>query len=366
MVMAAERLEGTPAHALTAWGAPPSRRHGPLARAAKILPYQLHATLAHPVLGIPPSSSPSWPPSARQAGPRSVTGWLTGPGGRLRPSWPRQPTPAAHHALLDEQPQTPALTTCATCSSRRRPPRRTSTLCGSSPARRDPRRRPAQHAALVRPYATWHVLRRAPARSCGAFTMSAAGWARGRIWSRCLPGLLDDRGTTLGAATQATSIPGSTAPPLSLPAAGLLTWASAAACRQRHRPALPRPSWPGSSPKTAAGSCSAVPARPGHPARRPDRRRNCSLRPVRLSLTRLHRRRHRAARPRHVLRLDAVPVLHPAPARYPCPRPVDAAPRTPATRAPARSSPGGRAARPVAPQTLTRRLRHTGSSPASP
>lgn len=62
--------------------------------------------------------------------------------------------------------------------------------------------RPAHHAALVRPYATWHVLRRSRGR--GTFTMSAAGWARGRILAAlAFLAWLDDRGTTLGAATQA-------------------------------------------------------------------------------------------------------------------------------------------------------------------
>jgi hypothetical protein len=60
----------------------------------------------------------------------------------------------------------------------------------------------------VRPYATWHVLRRARRRSRGrgAFTMSDAGWARGRILvALAFLAWLDDRGTTLGAATWASA-----------------------------------------------------------------------------------------------------------------------------------------------------------------
>ena len=56
----------------------------------------------------------------------------------------------------------------------------------------------------MRPYATWHVLRRARRRSRGTSTMSAAGWARGRILAAlAFLAWLDDRGTTLGTATQA-------------------------------------------------------------------------------------------------------------------------------------------------------------------
>jgi len=51
----------------------------------------------------------------------------------------------------------------------------------------------AQHAALVRPYATWHVLRRARRQARGTFTMSAAGRARGRILAALAR--LDDCGT---------------------------------------------------------------------------------------------------------------------------------------------------------------------------
>lgn len=122
--------------------------------------------------------------------------------------------------------------------------------------------RPAQHAALVRPYATWHVLRRARRRTRGrgAFTMSAAGWARGRILvALAFLAWLDDRGTTLAAATQADIddwLHGATHYRYLL--RDFLIWATAAAwpARSPSRP-CPGPSWPGSSPKTAAGSCSA-------------------------------------------------------------------------------------------------------------
>ena len=169
---------------------------------------QLHDTLADPVLGIPAQLQPVLAHFGSAASPRSLAGWLTGmPGGMFLAAL----AATAHHrelthALLDEQPQTPALhhVRDLLVQAGVLPPRdeyleRIEPWLGEILAGR-----PAQHAALVRPYATWHVLRRARRRCRGTSTMSAAGWARGRILAAlAFLSWLDDRGTTLGTATQA-------------------------------------------------------------------------------------------------------------------------------------------------------------------
>ena len=239
-------------------------RRRPCARCA--MSQQLHATLADPALGIPAQLQPLLAHFSDAGRPRSVTSWLAGQaGGRLL----AELAAIAHrqqitHALLDEQPQTSALhhvrgilVQAGVLPARDEHLERIEPWLGKILAAR-----PAHHAALVRPYATWHVLRRARRRSRGrrALTMSAAGWARGRILAAlAFLAWLDDRGTTLGAATQADVddwLDGATqyryllrdSSPGPAPAA----WPA----RSPSRP-CPGPSWPGSSPKTAAGSCSA-------------------------------------------------------------------------------------------------------------
>lgn len=183
-------------------------RRRPCARCA--MNQQLHATLADPALGIPAQLQPLLAAFSEAGRPRSVTGWLAGQaGGRLLAELAatarrRQIT----HALLDERPQTSALhhvrgilVQSGVLPARDEHLERIEPWLGKILAAR-----PAHHAALVRPYATWHVLRRARRRSRGrrALTMSAAGWARGRILAAlAFLAWLDDRGTTLGAATQA-------------------------------------------------------------------------------------------------------------------------------------------------------------------
>lgn len=64
---------------------------------------------------------------------------------------------------------------------------------------------PPADVALIRPFATWHILRwaRARARHQG-FTVSAARWARSHILVAAqFLAWLDERGTTLADATQA-------------------------------------------------------------------------------------------------------------------------------------------------------------------
>jgi hypothetical protein len=89
-----------------------------------------------------------------------------------------------------------------------------------------------------------------------------------------------------------------------------------------------------------------VPARPGWP--------------VRLAPDPAHRRRRRAARPDTCLRLDTVPVLLPPRLAALVRAQLDAAPGNPGSRP---LFPGRSTARPVAPQTLTRRLRQHGIEP---
>jgi hypothetical protein len=183
-------------------------RWRPCARCA--MNRQLHATLADPALGVAAQLQPVLAVFNEAGSPRTVTGWLTGmPGGRVLAALAE----TAHrreltHALLDEQPQTPALhhvrdllVQAGVLPARDEYLERIEPWLGQVLAGR-----PAHHAALVRPYATWHVLRRARRRprGRGGFTMSAAGWARGRILvALAFLAWLDDRGTTLGAATQA-------------------------------------------------------------------------------------------------------------------------------------------------------------------
>jgi len=109
---------------------------------------QLHATLAHPALGIPAQLQPVLAAFGEARRPRSVTGWLTGPGGRLlaalaETAHSRQLT----HALLDEQPQTAALhhVRDMLVQADVLPARGTSTLSGSSPGRPAAPRSPHGH-----------------------------------------------------------------------------------------------------------------------------------------------------------------------------------------------------------------------------
>jgi hypothetical protein len=146
---------------------------------------QLHATLAHPVLGIPAQLQPLLAHFSGASSPRSVTGWLTGPAGRLlaalaATAHERQLT----HALLDEQGQAAALhrvrdmlVGAGVLPARDEYLERIEPWLGEVLAGR-----PAQHAALVRPYATWHVLRRARRRSRGLHHV------RRRVGTRPHPG----------------------------------------------------------------------------------------------------------------------------------------------------------------------------------
>jgi hypothetical protein len=346
-------------------------RRGPCARCA--MNQQLHATLAHPVLGIPAQLQPLLAHFSGASRPRSVTGWLTGPGGRLLAAL----AAAAHerqltHALLDEQTQGAALHRV----------RDMLVEAGTLPARDEYLERiepwlgevlvgrPAQHAALVRPYATWHVLRRARRRSRGrgAFTMSAAGWARGRILvALAFLTWLDDRGTALGAATQADVddwLHGATRYRYLL--RDFLAWASARRLAgQVTVPALPRSELSGLITEDSRWQLLS----------RCLRDQDIPL-DVRTAgallllygqfasrLTRLTDADIEQHGPDTCLRLDTVPVLLPPRLAALVRAQLDAAPahaRTPGSRP---LFPGRSTARPVAPQTLTRRLREHGIEP---
>jgi hypothetical protein len=331
---------------------------------------QLHATLAHPALGIAAQLKPLLAHVGNARSPRSVADWLTGPGGRLLAALAE----TAHrreltHALLDEQPQTSALHRV----------RDVLVEAGVLPARDEYLERiepwlgevlagrPAQHAALVRPYATWHVLRRARRRSRGrgAFTMSAAGWARGRILvALAFLAWLDDRGTTLGAATQADVddwLDGATRYRYLL--RDFLAWASARRLAGEVTvPALPRSELAGliteGSRWELLGRCLRD---PGIPL---DVRTAGALLLLYgqfvSRLTRLTAADVEQHGPDTCLRLDAVPVLLPPRLAALVRAQLDAAPGCPGPRP---LFPGRSAARPVAPQTLTRRLREHGIEP---
>jgi hypothetical protein len=201
----------------------------------------------------------------------------------------------------------------------------------------------------VRPYATWHVLRRARCRPCGrgAFTMSAAGWARGRILA--FLAWLDDRGTTLGAATQADVddwLHGATHYRYLL--RDFLTWASARRLVGNITvPALPRSELAGLITEDNRWQLlSRCLHDPGIPL---DVRTAGALLLLYgqfvSRLTRLTAADIEQHGPDTCLRLDTVPVLlsPPRPASPTSSAPSSTPPpRTPAPRAPARSSPAAR------------------------
>jgi hypothetical protein len=334
---------------------------------------QLHAALADPVLGIPAQLQPVLAHFGSAGSPRSVAGWLTAmPGGTLLAAL----AATAHHrelthALLDEQPQTPALhhVRDMLVQAGVLPPRdeyleRIEPWLGEVLAGR-----PAHHAALVRPYATWHVLRRARRRSRGTSTMSAAGWARGRILAAlAFLAWLDDRGATLGAATQAdvdTWLHGATRYRYLL--RDFLSWATAR--RLAGHVTVPAP-----PPSELSGLISEDSRRellsrclrdPGIPL---DVRTAGALLLLYgqfvSRLTRLTAADIEQHGPDTCLRLDTVPVLLPPRLADLVRAQLDAAPaHSIGCPGPRPLFPGRSPARPVAPQTLTRRLREHGIEP---
>jgi hypothetical protein len=179
------------------------------ARACSVLHERLTALLADPVHGVPTQLEPLITALAGTPSPRSVLDWVSRrSGGRLLASLADRAhhEPLSHH-LLDSYPQTPALHHLRQLLVHTDvlPPRAEyldriqpwlDQLLASCPP---------PHAAIIRPYATWHVLRRARTRARHQdFTPSAARWARSHILIALqFLAWLDNRGTTLAAATQA-------------------------------------------------------------------------------------------------------------------------------------------------------------------
>jgi hypothetical protein len=191
---------------------PPARRGSGQAlrdaSARDALSARLTAILTDPVHGMPPQLQPLITTLTSTPSPRSVLDWVTRrSGARLLASLAaracREPV---SHDLLDTYPQTPALHHL----------RQILVHADVLPERAEYLDRigpwlgqllascPPAHAAVIRPFATWHILRRARARARHQhFTPNAARWARShiRIAVQFLA-WLDNRGTTLATATQ--------------------------------------------------------------------------------------------------------------------------------------------------------------------
>ncbi|MBX6391600.1 MAG: hypothetical protein IRZ08_21865, partial [Frankia sp.] len=183
-------------------------RESPDTRVRRRVQQRLHTVLAHPDHGVPTELEPLTTVFAEVPNPGSLLDWLARrAGARLLADLARR----AHHEplthdLLDSYPQTYDLHHL----------RGILVHAGVLPARAeylDRLRpwldqlladRPPAHANLVRPYAEWHLLRRARARARRAeFTPSAARWARGHVLAAlAFLTWLDERGTTLADATQ--------------------------------------------------------------------------------------------------------------------------------------------------------------------
>jgi hypothetical protein len=188
---------------------PGTERAREAARARRVLPGRVTALLADPARGVPPQLEPLIAALTSAPNPRSALNWVTR---RSAPRLLADLAARAHqepvsHEVLDTYPQTPALHHL----------RQLLVHAGVLPERTEYLDRigpwlgqllaacPPAHASLIRPFATWHVLRRARGRARRqGFTPNAASWARSHILIAAqFLAWLDERGTTLGAATQA-------------------------------------------------------------------------------------------------------------------------------------------------------------------
>ncbi len=180
-----------------------------VARARRLVPERLHALLADSVGTMPEQLTPLATALAAAPNPTSALDWLTRcSGGRLLADLARR----AHHepvshALLDSYPQTydlhhlrGMLVRAGVLPERleyleRLEPWLDQTLSGC----------PKAHARVVRPFAQWHLLRRARARAARqGFTSHAARWARTHVLIALeFLAWLDERGTSLADARQA-------------------------------------------------------------------------------------------------------------------------------------------------------------------
>jgi hypothetical protein len=190
------------------YGTPAERaRHTAYAR--RVLPGRVTALLTDPVHGVPAQLEPLITTLTSAPNPRSALDWVTRRSGAQLLAG--LATHAHHepvsHDLLDTDPQTPALHHL----------RQLLVHAGVLPGRTEYLDRiqpwlgqllatcPPAHAALIRPFATWHILRRARGRARHQdFTPNAARWARSHILAATqFLAWLDQRGTSLTAATQA-------------------------------------------------------------------------------------------------------------------------------------------------------------------
>jgi hypothetical protein len=188
---------------------PQTERARQTARARHVLPGRLTALLADPARGVPAQLEPLITALLSAPNPSSVLDWASRrSGGRLLATLAaRAHHEPVSHDLLDTYPQTPALHHL----------RQLLVHAGVLPERTEYLDRiqpwlgqllatcPPAHAAVIRPFATWHILRRARTRSRRqGFTPSAARWARSHILAAVqFLAWLDQRGTRLAAATQA-------------------------------------------------------------------------------------------------------------------------------------------------------------------
>jgi hypothetical protein len=188
---------------------PQAERARKTVRARRVLPGRLTALLAEPGHGVPAQLEPLIAALISTPAPSSVLDWVSRRSGAqlLADLAARARCEPVSHQLLDTYPQTPALhhlrgvlVHAGLLAEReeyldRIEPWLDQLLASCSPA----------HAALIRPFATWHILRRARTRARHqGFTVSAARWARSHILVAAqFLAWLDERGTTLADATQA-------------------------------------------------------------------------------------------------------------------------------------------------------------------
>jgi hypothetical protein len=188
---------------------PEAERARRAARARAALPGRLTALLGSPGCGVPAQLEPLIAALASAPNPQSVLDWvLRRSGARLLADLAaRAHREPVTHDLLDACPQTAALHHL----------RQLLVHAGILPERTEYLDRiepwlarllstcPPAHAAVIRPFATWHILRRARGRARRqGFTPSAARWARSHILIAAqFLAWLDERGTSLATATQA-------------------------------------------------------------------------------------------------------------------------------------------------------------------
>jgi hypothetical protein len=188
---------------------PEAERARKTTHARRVLPARVTALLADPIQGVPAQLEPLITALTSAPNPSSVLDWITRRSGAqlLAGLAARAHHEPLSHDLLDTCEQTPALHHL----------RQLLVHAGILPERTEYLDRigpwlgqllagcPPAHAAVIRPFATWHILRRARGRARRqGFTPNAARWARSHILIAVqFLAWLDQRGTTLATATQA-------------------------------------------------------------------------------------------------------------------------------------------------------------------